>query len=76
MNTQYLVTERTECAACEGVGMVSSPPTQCPLCNGIGGRERRVDLLDVLKRLKLTMEGDTDGNSHWAFVTDVEVMDE
>lgn len=73
----YLVTKRTECFECKGIGVIQSSSVQlttCRTCEGSGDFERPVDLLDVLKRLKLTMEGDTDGNSHWGFVT--EVMDD
>jgi len=80
----YLVTERTECEACGGTGFgeAYTPNTfvrtsglwkKCAVCDGNPITERPVDLLDVLKRLRFQMEGDTDGNSHWGFVT--EVMD-
>lgn len=80
MNTQYLVTERTECETCKGTGILVVSGLQmtpiCRMCEGSGDFECPVDLLDVLKRLKFQMEGDTDGNSHWGFVTSVEVDDE
>jgi len=69
----YLVTKRTECTNCKGLGNIPNGfiMATCGMCEGSGDFECPVDLLDVLKRLKLTMEGDTDGNLHFGFVTEV-----
>lgn len=52
-------------------GKTTASLPHCGHCQGKGYTEYQHPLLDVLKRLRFDVEGDTDGNAHWAFVTEV-----
>lgn len=77
---EHYVITRITCSGCGGLGVSADDdgflkPT-CVMCGGKGHFVNETPLLDVLRKLKWTVEGDADGNWQYGFVTDVEIVDD